>query len=114
MHELGIVFEILRVVGEVAEREGVEKVDAIVLEVGEVGSVVPEFLQECFPAAAERDPRFEKTELRIEVIPGVAKCAACGTAYGIVKNNGYCPACGNFEKELVSGREFNIKEILAE
>ena len=30
----------------------------------------------------------------------------------IIDNEGYCPKCNSFEKDILSGREFLIKEIL--
>ena len=29
-----------------------------------------------------------------------------------MRTGGYCPGCGSFDKELLSGREFNIKEVV--
>ena len=52
MHELGIVFHIIRSVEKVAVENGLEKVSAVVLELGEVSGVVPDYLADCWRWAA--------------------------------------------------------------
>lgn len=112
MHELGIVFELIKQVDEVADANEVDKVEAIIVQVGELSSVVPHYLEECFPAAIDGMPRYSDTELKIEILPGVAECSGCHHYFNVAENEGYCPKCNSFDKELVQGREFNIKEIV--
>lgn len=47
----------------------------------------------------------------MEIIPAVGRCKRCGKEFSIVPTKGYCPQCGSFDKELLSGREFNIREV---
>ena len=42
MHELGIVFYIIRDVKQAAEENGVTHVSAVVMNIGEVSTIVPE------------------------------------------------------------------------
>ena len=44
MHELGIVFYIIRDVKKAAQEHGVEHVSAVVMNIGEVSTIVPEYL----------------------------------------------------------------------
>ena len=104
----GIVDQVL----EVVRREGLSEVETIVLEVGAMSTVVPDYLTYYFPAAAD-GTMLEKTELRIEELPAIGKCRGCGATYNIVERRAVCPDCGGKEPELLSGREFNIKEIIA-
>lgn len=112
MHELGIVFELIKTVEKVAIEQNIDEVDTIVMQVGELSSIVPMYLEECFPAAIYNVPRFKDTKLKLEIIPGEAKCLECSNIFNVVKNKGYCPKCNSFDKELISGREFLIKEII--
>ena len=41
MHELGIVFYIIRDVKQAAEENGVEHVSTVVMNIGEVSTIVP-------------------------------------------------------------------------
>ncbi|MEG1819401.1 MAG: hydrogenase/urease maturation nickel metallochaperone HypA [Oscillospiraceae bacterium] len=49
----------------------------------------------------------------MEVIPGIVCCDDCGKEFNLLENNGKCPNCIDSHWELVSGREFFIKEIVA-
>ena len=76
MHELGIVMEIVRVVDEFAKEQNITEVETIVLQIGELSGVVPEYIRECFPAAID-GTFMEETALEIELIPGNARCQSC-------------------------------------
>ena len=69
MHELGIVFYIIRDVKAAAEENGVEHVDAVVMNIGEVSTVVPEYLTDCWRWAADKEPMLQGCELQINTIP---------------------------------------------
>ena len=113
MHELGLVFQMAKVVEEcLAGEEDITAIDTVVVEIGEISSVVPHYFESCFPAAASRCSLFEGARLVIEKIPDVARCKNCGTVFPVVEHEGYCPDCGSFDKDLLSGREFNIKEVV--
>lgn len=112
MHELSILVEVVRIVEEQAAKLNADSVKAIVLQVGELSSVVPMFMEEYFPNVVDGKPMFTDTELEIETIPGIARCKACQTTFNVVEYKGYCPVCNSFDKELLCGDEFFIKEIL--
>ena len=112
MHELSILIEVVRIVEELAEKQGLNKVETIVLQVGELSSVVPQFMVEYFSNVVDGKPVFEGTKLEIETLPSTAKCLDCQTVFRVIKTEGYCPKCRSFSKELLSGQEFFIKEIL--
>ena len=112
MHELGIVFQIVNTLEKVVEEENLPAIDTVVLQVGQLSGVIPIYLDECWPAATDKHTFFKDTKLKIEVIPGLGKCKNCGEVFNIIDNEGYCPKCNSFEKDILSGREFLIKEIL--
>ena len=55
----------------------------------------------------------EDTRLRIEIIPADAMCRKCGTLFNPLSTEKKCPDCGSDEWELMKGKEFLIKEVLA-
>jgi hydrogenase nickel incorporation protein HypA/HybF len=55
----------------------------------------------------------QDTKLKIEMIPGNGRCNDCLNIYNIIMNNGKCPKCGSQNLDILSGREFLIKEIIA-
>ena len=112
MHELSVMMEVIRIVDETAKENELDSLKAVVLQVGELSGVVPIFLHEYWPMLTEDKPLYKDTELVVETIPGIARCKACGTVFNVVTNKGYCPQCNSFDKDLMSGREFAIKELL--
>lgn len=113
MHELGIVYEIVRVVDDVVKENDIKKVEKIILEVGQLSMAIPRFLEECYPAAVDGTD-YEDTELEIEILTAMAQCKHCGNVYAVVDENKVCPKCGTKDHyQIMSGQEFNIKEIVA-
>ena len=112
MHELGIVFEIQKRVTAVAEENGLALSDIaqVVVEVGEASTIVPRYLKECWPAATD-GTEMENAELVVEILVAQVRCKKCSTVYEYLKNNKKCPDCGAWECVMVTGQEFNIKEI---
>ena len=48
MHELGIVFHIIRTVEDVARQNDVTRIRRVTLQLGEVSGVVESYLQDCW------------------------------------------------------------------
>lgn len=113
MHELGIVFHIIRSVEQVAADNRLEKVSAVVLEVGEVSGVVPDYLTDCWKWAAAKTGLVSGSVLRIETLRAVTHCDGCGRDYPTVAHGKTCPHCGSGETWLLTGSQVNIKEIEA-
>ena len=70
-------------------------------------------LLEGFDPAAVDGTMLEQTELEIEVLPGNGLCKSCGKVFNLREHERTCPRCGARSWELLGGKEFNIKEILA-
>ncbi|MBO4455510.1 MAG: hydrogenase maturation nickel metallochaperone HypA [Bacteroidales bacterium] len=111
MHELGIVFYIIRDVKKVAEENGVSRVAAVVMDIGEVSTIVPEYLTDCWRWAADREEMLKGCELKINIIPAVTHCDGCGQDYPTVAHGKICPHCGSGETWLLRGNEVEIKSI---
>ena len=113
MHELGIVFYIIRDVKEVAEQHGVGHVSAVVMDIGEVTTIVPQYLQDCWRWAADKEELLKGCELRINTIPAVTYCDCCHREVGTLEHGKICPHCGSDKTWLLRGNEVEIKEIEA-
>lgn len=111
MHELGIMFHIVRKVEGIARENRLTTIDTLVLQIGELASVVPQYIRACYPAAVD-GTMLEDTALEIEMLPANGRCHSCGKVYSVVEHR-TCPHCGESGYELLCGREFNIKEIRA-
>lgn len=112
MHELGVVIEVAKTVEEFAKEHGVTRIEKIVLQIGELSSMVPKYIEECYPAAVD-GTMLEGTALEIEILPGNGRCRRCGAVYNLLEHNGFCPQCAVRDFEMLCGKEFMIKEIVA-
>lgn len=41
----------------------------------------------------------------------MAECDECNELFHVIEHEGYCPNCGSFEKIILSGKDFLIREI---
>jgi len=112
LHELGVVIEVVKTVENFAKTNGLTKINSLVLQIGELSSMIPRYIEACYPMAIE-GTLLKDTVLKIEVLPGNAICKGCNKVFNIIENHKKCPSCGSIRWELLSGREFMIKEIEA-
>lgn len=112
MHELGVVIEVIKTVENFAKKNGLTKIDTLVLQIGELSSMIPKYIEACYPAAVD-GTLLQDTKLKIEILPGNAICTKCNKVFNPIENNGKCPNCRSKDYELLCGKEFVIKEIVA-
>lgn len=111
MHELGVVFHIADSVVKIAQENGAEHVRSVTLEIGEVSTIIPEYLLDVWKWNCKRTPALEDCSLQIERLPAVTYCDACGKTYPTVEYGKICPHCGSDRTWLQSGNEVNIRQI---
>jgi len=112
MHELGIVFYIIKDVKKVVEENKVTHISKVVMDIGEVSTVVPYYLTDCWDWAIKKEGELlEGCKLEINTIPAVSFCEDCGREYETVKNGKTCPHCKSGRTYLLRGNEVEIKEI---
>jgi hydrogenase nickel incorporation protein HypA/HybF len=112
VHELGVVIEIVKTVEAFAKEAGVTRIATLVLQIGELSSMVPKYIEDCYPAAVDGS-LLEGTELVVEILPGKAVCKGCGKVFNLLEHKRLCPRCGGGDSDIISGKEFLIKEIVA-
>ena len=107
MHELGVVFHIIKSVKNIAVENDLSDIASVTVEVGEVSTVIPSYLSDCWKWATDKEEALLKdTELLIETVPGITFCDECEKTYGKI-----CPYCKSERTYLIQGNEFNITEI---
>lgn len=94
MHEIGVVRSMVKTV----------------LDIGELSLVIPKYVEDIYPVVVG-DTWLKDTKLVINVIPGMAECDECNELFNVIEHEGYCPNCGSFEKTILSGKDFLIREI---
>lgn len=114
MHELGVVFHIAKKVEKVAVENEAEKVRSVTLEIGEVSTVIPEYLIDVWNWNCKKTPLLDGCELLVERIHAITQCEDCKETYDTVAHGRTCPHCGSEHTYLLTGNEVNIKEITVE
>ncbi len=112
MHELGVVIKVVKNVENFARENGITQIETLVLQIGALASVIPRFVEECYPMAI-KDTMLENTKLKIEVLPANGRCRKCEKVFNVLKYRSVCPHCNAGNPEMISGNEFMIKEIVA-
>lgn len=112
MHELGIVYQIVKTVDAVKKEQSLNEIDTIVLQIGEMSDVIPRFIEKAWDSV-KSTTAYSNTKMKIEVIPARAKCTNCNFEADVKSLGLTCPKCGKTDFKIISGREFLIKEIVA-
>ncbi|MBQ6388542.1 MAG: hydrogenase maturation nickel metallochaperone HypA [Mogibacterium sp.] len=111
MHELTLLFGIAEQVGRVVKENDLDHVDAVVIDIGEATAIIPEFMQDGYSVVSDDYDFLRGSELIINTVTAVGRCRECGCEFPIVENRGLCPECGSFDKDIIAGQDFIIREV---
>lgn len=112
MHELGVVFHVIKSVEEVARENELKEISGVTLQLGEVSGVVEDYLHDVWKwAVVNRSEIMHQAWLKIETIPAITFCEDCEETYPTVAHGKICPHCKSEHTYLIQGNEFLIKEI---
>ncbi len=115
MHELQVTESILNVVIRHAQQNKVGKIIAIGLDIGELSDLENEWIQRYFDYIS-KDTVADGAKLKITRIPAEFRCTACAHTFNAGRQDIHglkCPGCGSENCELVSGREYYIRDMEA-
>ena len=110
MHEIGVVRSMVKTVTDFARQNDIREIAEIVLDIGELSLVIPKYVEDIYPAVV-KDTWLQDTRLVIHSIPGMAECDDCDEIFNVIACNGHCPNCNSFNKTVLSGRDFTVREI---
>jgi hydrogenase nickel incorporation protein HypA/HybF len=113
MHELQVTERILDIVLKHAAGHDVSQIVRIHLKIGDLSDLEDEWVQRYFDYLS-RETLADGAELAIERAPIVLRCEGCGSSYEIRRDqlgSPECPECQDTNCQLVSGREYLIKNI---
>lgn len=114
MHEVGVVLNIIRTVEQAAKKHNIAHVASVEVEIGELTGVVPVYVQNCWPVAAENTV-CSKAELLIRKAKTIAQCQECGKLYNVTENLWdnvpVCPECESPHWVAVAGNKVEVINI---
>lgn len=114
MHELGVVFQVIKMVEEVCSENELTEVSSVTLELGELSTVIEDYLRDVWKwAVLKRSEHMKEAKLYVQIIPGITYCEDCKNKYQTKRYGKICPICNSTRTYLIQGNEFNIKEIEA-
>ena len=113
MHEMTLAESVLEIVEDAARREGLRRVYAVWLEIGQLSSIEPEAMRFCFDAVA-RDSVAAGARLEIVTTAGAAWCIECSEQVALAELGAACPRCGGYRLRVTEGAAMRVKELEAE
>jgi hydrogenase nickel incorporation protein HypA/HybF len=111
MHEMSIVMRFVDIAKEYAIKNNAEKVNKVVLQVGELTGVVPRYLHMFYPVVVE-GTILEGSELVVEPVEASVFCIECATTYNPTKTDLKCPKCHSERCDVIDGKQLFVKEIV--
>jgi len=113
VHESSLARQILAVVLQLAEREGVGRIYTVRGWVAETERLSPESLAFHFTALAYGTAA-DGAHLEMRLIHVEARCNACGRTYAPDHHLLVCPACGSVAAELLSPTGVGVDTVEVE
>ena len=113
MHETAIVQDMFRIIGEVASKNQLHRIDKVHFAIGEMMQVVPELFHFAFDSAKVGTIASEAS-VEIEFLPVRMQCNQCSHEFEVNDNTFYCPKCNSSDLNLKQGKELLIKSIEGE
>jgi hydrogenase nickel incorporation protein HypA/HybF len=105
--------DVIRLASAEAEKNDASLIYEIEIELGELSGVELEAFKFSLELLA-RESILSQAEIKIHRISGKAKCGSCGTEFEMHDLLTACPQCGEYKAEIMSGKDFRIKSLLAE
>ncbi len=114
MHELSTMVRLANQAIKVAEENEADRVEKIVVEVGEMTDIVPEYLQKYYPEAT-RGTILEGSTLETHVVETRVRCVDCGEEFHPSREYDYrCPKCKSMRAKVLKGRSVTLVQVIVE
>jgi len=113
MHELSLAMDVIDLASEEALKNDASHIYEIEIEVGELSGVEKEAFQFSLEMLA-KESILRDAVIKIKGIPGKARCSQCGQEFEMHDLLTPCAKCGGFAVEILGGKEFRVKSLIAE
>lgn len=113
MHELSLATDVINLVAEEAQKNGVSFISEILIEVGDLSGVEADAFQWALELLI-KETILGNAEIRLNRSPGTGICKACEREFEMKNRLDSCPGCGAFPSEIRGGQEFRVISIVGE
>lgn len=110
MHEFSIINNIVDIAIATAGQNGLNKISCVEIEVGKATGIEPSAMEFAWESAC-KNTILENARLKMHFIPVRLQCRACGKQYEPDEMYNPCPACGEINSRILSGKELRVVAI---
>lgn len=128
MHEFSFASHIADVIMKSVEKNNVNSVLEVIVEVGEFTMIIPSYLTYCYDIIKKNYPPLEDSQMNIIQVPGKVQCMECneiteitfkreekedaGSAIAL-SNPGFftCSKCKSTKTKIIGGKEALVKSM---
>lgn len=108
MHEYSLAQEMAEVI--IAALHGPRRLSTVTLVIGPLSGVSPDSLSFCFTDVASTRG-LGNPELVVRKTEAEMRCSNCGHGWQSDDFAPGCPACGSWDRRIISGREFFVESV---
>jgi hydrogenase nickel incorporation protein HypA/HybF len=113
MHEFSLAMEVINLVQREAEKNKVNVVQEIEIEVGELSGIEADAFETALGLLV-KDSILDKAKINIVKTPGKGRCNACNYEFIMNHRLTTCSKCKSFPSEISGGDEFRVISLLVE
>ncbi len=110
MHELSIALGIVKIAETETRKAGASAVEKIELLIGSLSGVEQDALHFVWPMAVKGSV-LENAALDIETVPAKARCLECECEFDLEHIYDACPHCNSYFKNILQGKELQVKAL---
>jgi hydrogenase nickel incorporation protein HypA/HybF len=113
MHELSVTQQVLDIAVGKASEAGASTVKSINLVIGDMSSIVDDSVQFYFDLLS-RESIARGAQLNFRRVPMKVRCRKCGHEFTPAGENWLCSQCGEWDIEIIAGKDFYLESIEVE
>jgi len=110
MHEFSIINNIADIAIASAEKSGLETVGCVEIDVGKASGIEPSAMEFAWEAV-RKNTILKNARLIMHFIPLCLQCRTCGIQFQPDEMYTPCPACGEINAKIISGKELRVVAI---
>jgi hydrogenase nickel incorporation protein HypA/HybF len=110
MHEFSIIYNIVDIAIGSADQNGLKSVSSVEIEIGKASGIEPTAMEFAWESA-RKNTILENARLVMHFVPIRLQCRACDMQYEPYEIYNPCPACGEINARILTGKELRVVAI---